>query len=311
MGKHKVCVEKIDCAKIEKIEDILTDIWAAGSAAKAKTIFEYQWERDEAHCGLILVDGDRTVGFLGMIFSHRMIDDKVEKFCNLTSWYVHKKYRSRAIFMISALRLMKDYTITDLSPARHVYEIQKNLGFKDLDASGRLLMPVGRRLLQPKYAVTNLMHDTSVIEKKLEAQDLRIFKDHQPYECSHFLMSGRDRYCYIIYTRLKRKRLAYAHLHYISDSDLFGQAYRDIRKSILSQAKAYFLVIDSRLVKNLKLPVSICLPYRAPKQYLSATLKPEQIDNLYSEIVMLNLRTHPRFKYLLRDLWRRTSRFGN
>jgi len=62
------------------------------------------------------------------------------------------------------------------------------------------------------------------------------------------------------------------------------------------------------MVKNQKLPVSICLPYRAPKQYLSASLKPEQIDNLYSEIIMLNLRTHPRFKYLVRDVWRRFTK---
>ena len=118
----------------------------------------------------------------------------------------------------------------------------------------------------------------------------------------------KDRYCYIIYTKLRRKRIPYAHLHYISNPDLFGLAYRDIRKSILSHAKAYFLLIDSRLVKNKKLPVSICLPYRAPKQYMSATLKPEQIDNLYSELVMLNLRAHPLFKYLMRDLRRKITK---
>jgi hypothetical protein len=281
------------------------DIWATESKAKGRKIFEYQWQRDESHCGLILVDGDRTVGFLGMIFSSRQINDKTEKFCNLTSWYVHQDYRSRAISMILPLHGMKDYTITDLTPANHVYKIQKKLGFKDLDAEGRLLLPFGRRLFQPKYYPTDMTHELAAIEKKLEGQDLRIFNDHKHYQCYHFLLTGKDRSCYIIYTKLKRKRLPYAHLHYISDSDLFGLAYRDIRKSILTHAKACFLLIDSRLVKNKKLPVSICLPYRAPKQYMSATLKPEQIDNLYSELVMLNLRTHPRFKYLIRNLKRK------
>jgi len=308
MAKTKVRVEKIDCAKIEKISDILTDIWAAGSAAKAKAIFEYPWERDETHCGLILVDGDRTVGFLGMIFSRRKIDDKIEKFCNLTSWYVHEDYRSRAIAMILPLHGMQGYTITDLTPAKNVYTIQNKLGFKDLDAAGRLLLPFGRRLLQPHYDATDLTHDSAAIETRLTGQDLTIFNDHRPYQCEHFLLTGKDRYCYIIYTKLKRKRFPYAHLHYISDPELFGIAYRVIRKSLLAHAKTYFLLVDSRMVKNQKLPVSFCLPYRAPKQYLSASLKPEQIDNLYSELVMLNLRTHPRFKYLVRNAWRRISK---
>ena len=300
-----VRVEKIDCANFKGIDGILTDIWAAGSQEKGRKIFEYQWQRAETHCGLILVDGDRTVGFLGMIFSRRLINDKVEKFCNLTSWYVHKDYRSRAISMILPLHGMKDYTITDLTPAKNVYKIQNKLGFKDLDGAGRLLLPFGRRLFQQKFSATNLSHDSAAIEKKLEGQNLKIFNDHQKYPCFHFLLAGQDRYCYIIYTKLRRKRIPYAHLHYISDPDLFALAYRDIRNSILSHARAYFLLIDSRLVKDRKLPVSICLPYRAPKQYRSSTLKPEQIDNLYSELVMLNLRTHPRLKYLFRNLGRK------
>ena len=307
MGKHKVRVEKIDCTNFKGIQDILKDIWAAGSEDKGRRIFEYQWRRDETHCGLILVDGERTVGFLGMIFSRRQINEKTEKFCNLTSWYVHPDYRSRAVSMILPLHGMKDYTITDLTPAKNVYTVQNKLGFKDLDAAGRLLLPIGRRLFQPKYPAQELTHDLAAIENRLEGQDLEIFNDHQPYPCFHFLLSGKCRYCYIIYTKSKRKRIPYVHLHYISDPDLFGLAYRDIRKSILAHTRAYFILIDSRLVKTRKLPLSICLPYRAPKQYLSTRLKPEQIDNLYSELVMLNLRTHPRLKYLVRNLWRRIT----
>jgi len=281
-------VEKVDCTNFKGIQDILTDIWAVGSEEKGRKIFDYRWQRDETQCGLILVDGDRTVGFLGMIFSRRQINDKAEKFCNLLG--------------------MQDYTITDLTPAKNVYTVQNKLGFKDLDAAGRLLLPFGRRLFQVKYSATELIHDPAAIENKLDGQNLKIFSDHQPYPCFHFLLSGKDRDCYIIYTKLKRKRIPYVHLHYISDPDLFELAYRDIRKSILSHARAYFILIDSRLVKNQKLPLSICLPYRAPKQHLSATLKPEQIDNLYSELVMLNLRTHPRLKYLMRDLWRKITK---
>jgi len=300
-----VRIEKVACTDFRDVEDLLTNFWRRGNEVKWHKLFEYQWERDENYCGLALKDDDKVVGVIGMIFSQRRIDEKVEKFCNLTAWFVREEYRGRAIALLLPLLAMKDYTITDLTPSKNVYKIQNKLGFKDLETKGRLLLPFGRRLFQPKYSPINLTHDLAAIEQKLEGQNQKIFNDHKHYRCYHFLLTGEDRYCYIIYTKLRRKRIQHVHLHYISDLDLFALAYRDIRKSILSHAKARFLLIDSRFVKNRKLPVSICLPYRAPKQYISSTLKPEQIDNLYSELVMLNLRTQPRLKYLTRNIWRK------
>ena len=103
--------------------------------------------------------------------------------------------------------------------------------------------------------------------------------------------------------------MPYVHIHYISDRDCFATFYREIRNALISYSNARFILIDNRLVADLSLPFSFCLPYRAPKQYLSSNLQPHQIDNLYSELILLNLRTHPRLKYLLRDI--RLKWFGN
>ena len=152
-----------------------------------------------------------------------------------------------------------------------------------------------------------MTHDLAIIERKLDAHHRKIFYDHKPYPCSHFLATETDHYCYLIYTKLKRKR-PYAYIHYISNLDFFEQVYRDIRNEILSHSRTCFLLIDSRLVHNRRLPLSFCLPFRTPKQYISSRLEPEQIDNLYSELVVLNLRTLPRLKYLFRDFRRKIFR---
>ncbi|UCD77070.1 MAG: hypothetical protein JSW26_16770 [Desulfobacterales bacterium] len=300
-----ISVQKVSCAAFADINPILTEIWGKGSEAKWRKLFDYTWERDEDYCGLVLKDAESTVGFLGMIFSRRRINQNPEKFCNLTSWFVHEDYRIKAMSMLLPLLAMKDYTITDLTPAKNVYRIQQRIGFKDLDAKGRILLPFGGRRARPELSDTRVTHDPAEIEKKLQGEHLKIFNDHKIYRCSHFLLTDRERYCYLIYSKLKRKRLPYAHVHYVSDRDLFARAYRDIRNSIVSHCGAYFILIDSRLVENLKLPFSFCLPYRAPKQYLSSTLKPGQIDNLYSELILLDLKTHPRFKYLIRNYRRK------
>ena len=301
-------VEKIDCTNFNSIQDIISEIWSSNSDEKARKIFEYQWKRDETHCGLVLRDGNRTVGFLGMIFSRRRIDDEIEKFCNLTSWFVKDEYRSRAISLLLPLFHMKEYTITDLTPAKKVYKIQNKLGFKDLDGKGRILMPFGSRWTRPRLSEVCVLHDPVEIGKKLRGENLAIFKDHQILACSHILLTCQDRLCYMIYTRRKRKYLPYVHVHYISDPELFALADREIRKSIMSHCRAYFILIDSRFVEPFKLPFSFCVPYRAPKQYLSSRLKPKQIDNLYSELILLNLKTNPRLKYLIRDLSKKIFR---
>ena len=297
-------VEKVACADSRDVEALLTNSWRRGDQVKWHKLFEYQWGRDESYCGLALKDEDKVVGFIGMIFSQRSIDEKVEKFCNLAAWFVREEYRGRAIALLFPLFSMRDYTITDYTPAKKVYRIQNKLGLKDLEAKGRILLPIGRRLFQPKYTSLKMTHDLAAIEKKLDGQNRTIFHDHKPYQCFHFLATEETRHCYIIYTKLKRKR-PYAHIHYISNPDLFELVYRDIRQEILSHSNTYFLLIDSRLVNKRRLPISFCLPYKRPKQYLSSRLEPEQIDNLYSELVVLNLRTLPRLKYLLRDIRRK------
>ena len=304
-----VRIEKVPCADFSAVKDLLIKTWGKGNEAKWRKLFEYQWERDENYCGLALKDDDLTIGFLGMIFSHRRVNGKVEKFCNITSWFVREDYRSRAIALLLPLHGMKDYTIIDLTPARNVYQIQNKLGFKDLDAKGRIMLPFGRRLSRPQPSDMRVIHDPAEIEKKLQGDHLTIFNDHKIFRCAHFMLTSKKGYCYLIYSKLQRKRIPYVHVHYISDRGLFALFYREIRKSILSHCRAFFLLIDSRLVNQLKLPFSFCLPYRAPKQYLSSTLKPAQIDNLYSELILFDLKTHPRLKYLLRDIRQKFFKF--
>ena len=159
-------VEKVACADFRDVEDLLTNFWRRGNEIKWHKLFEYQWRRDENYCGLALKDDDKVVGFIGMIFSQRRIDESVEKFCNLTAWFVREDYRGRAIALLFPLFSMRNYTITDFTPARKVYRIQNKLGLKDLDTKGRIMLPIGRRLFQQKYTALQMTHDFATIERK-------------------------------------------------------------------------------------------------------------------------------------------------
>jgi len=294
-------VEKIACSRFDEVKAVLSGFPGNWTTADWLRLFTYQWEKDEDYCGLVLKDGDQVVGCLGMIFSRRRINNRIEKFCNLTAWIVAPKYRSRSIALLLPVLAMKDYTITDLSPSRRVSRIQKKLGFKDLDATCRLLLPFGGRLGRRASANLKITLDHAAIAGRLQGEQLRLFNDHSGYQCSHLLAEVEDKSCYLVFTRLKRKNMPYAHIHYISDLAVFARNDAAIRKAILAASRAFYILIDSRLAKGVRLPLSFSLPFRAPKLFLSATLRPDQIDNLYSEIVLMNLSTHPKPKYIVQN----------
>jgi hypothetical protein len=51
-----------------------------------RRLFHYSWPCEEDMRGFVLKHDNRVVGFFGTILYDRVIDGRVEKFANLTSW---------------------------------------------------------------------------------------------------------------------------------------------------------------------------------------------------------------------------------
>lgn len=253
-------------------------------------LFEYAWSASEPFCGYGLYDGTKAVGYMGLLFSQRMIDNKLEHFCNITSWVVEEPYRGHSISMILALRNLKDYTFTDLSPTPAVVEISKRLGFLDLDPRLKLLpWFFGRHDAQ-----VTIFHDPIMIDTRLNPAHQPLLRDHLPYtRCCHLLIEAHGDYCYLIYTLVKNYRFPYIYIHYVSNLDIFARYSGIIRRELISAQRMPWVVIDSRLVRGIDLPLCFELPFAMSRLYKSPRLKPEQIDNLYSELILLDFNTIP------------------
>lgn len=103
-------------------------------------------------------------------------------------------------------------------------------------------------------------------------------------------MTRKDgKQCYIISTRIKRKRLWFAHVHYISNLAFFVESIGPITKELCKQHRAGAIMIDKRFDETVR--ISLGFTYRLPNPMLfkSEVLKPSQIDNLYSELILLNI----------------------
>jgi hypothetical protein len=78
-----------------------------------------------------------------------------------------------------------------------------------------------------------------------------------------------------------------------------------IRGSLLRKHKARFIAVDTRLVQDLRFRFSINSWAPGYALYQSADIKPEQIDNLYSDVVFLKLTVLPDVNHHLDQLARR------
>jgi hypothetical protein len=285
-------VEKATPSMFDDIYPLLLELDTL-TREKWRLIFDYQWESDEGHVGYALIDDRKVVGFNGALFSRRIIDGREVRFCNLTSWIVKEQYRSESLRLVFPLLNLKGYTLTNLTMNDRAWSITKRLGFKNLDTNLRLLFPAPSLPEISKQAPPVIVSDPTRIAEILDPANLRIFKDHSRYSCGHLVIQDKSSCCYLLYTGKYFKRyncqVPYGYIHYISDRSIFLKHLNKINLHFLKSQRYLFLAVDGRLIRNEPIPYSKVYPLKIPKMYKSEILTGEQVDNLYSELVVLGI----------------------
>jgi hypothetical protein len=286
-------VEKVTPAMLYDVIPLLSELDDAHSREEWREIFDYKWESDEGYVGYALVDDRKVVGFNGAIFSRRIIDGREARFCNLTSWVVKEQYRTESMRLVFPFLRLKGYTITNLTMNERAWEITRRLGFKNLDTTVRIIFPVPGLSATRKEEAPVIVSDQSRIAAILDPVNLRIFIDHSHYNCGHLVIQDKYGYSYIIYTRKSYRKyncgISYAQILYISDRSAFLRHLNKIKSYFLKSRKYFFLAVDERLIGNATIPYSKAYQLKIPRMYKSEVLSREQVDNLYSELVVLGL----------------------
>jgi hypothetical protein len=284
-------VEKATPAMFDDIYPLLLELDSSPSMReKWRLIFDYHWGSDEGHVGYALIDSGKVVGFNGTLFSRRIVDGKEVRFCNLTSWVVKDQYRGESLRLVFPLLKLKGYTLTNLTMNERASAIVQRLGFKSLDTKVRLLFPVPQLSRAVRKDPPVIVSDQTSIGEILDPANLRIFKDHLKYKCGHLVIQDGDSQCYLLFTGKRyNNKVPYGQIQYISNRGVFLDRLNDIKLHLLKTRKYLFLAVDERLIGNNAIPYSRAHPLRIPKMYKSDVLTGEQVDNLYSELVVLGL----------------------
>lgn len=282
---------KVERATTEDFERVYPQLQKFNNAEISKEdwkrLFVKHWESPEEFCGYMLVKDGEVKGFLSLIFSNRIFNGEVHKFCNINSWIVDEDCRNQSVFMLLEALKLKDYTFTNFTPSQAVIALIKRLGFKGFEVNQQVLPPLPNFFLQGRDYRCEF--DLEKIRAALNDNDQMIFDDHQNLGCEHLLLEASDGYAYVILKKTHRRNIPLAKVQYVSHAGRFVAGMEKFVLKVCLRLKVLGIMVDERYLQNHKLRKSIRYPHQRKAYYKSnsKTLNENQIDTLYSELVVV------------------------
>ncbi len=252
-----------------------------------RKLFIPYWKSPEDFCGYMLLRDGEVKGYLGLLFSSRVLDGRVEKFCNLTSWIVSDDARSKSLPMLLEVLKLKDYTITNFTASPTAAVIMRRLGFLELDVHQQVLFPVPGLGLRARGCACEF--DPERIRSLLNENDRRIFDDHQQMGCDHLLLRSKAGYAYLVLKRTRRKDLPFLKVHHVSDPGVFVECAERLMPEICLRRRVWGVMVDERYLRGhrFRLAYRYLHDHKGFYKPASSTLDKSQIDSIYSEMVIL------------------------
>ena len=258
-----------------------------------RKLMTYPWLTEKTDFGRIVESNGKILGYCGMVYSDRLIGDAVqgmrkERMVSMSSWYLDKSLRGQGLgreMLISAIE-DPELTYATLTNSKKPLGIVEALGFKVLET---------HRYVWRKISAAAPVSGISIIEGPLAIRD-RI----APYQCEliddmnglplvPMLLEAEGSQA-LIFLSIKRKdaNILWYDLMYSSDLDLFVNCAQALANRLLPNSPAV-LAADGRFVKQPpneaeleQLPVA--------RYYVSQRVAPHEIDHLYSELQLLDLK---------------------
>jgi hypothetical protein len=284
---------RVEIATPESFEEVLPlfDVFRNPPipAERWRRLFHYSWPCEERMRGFVLRDGERVVGFFGTILYERTIEGRVEKFANLTSWVTLPEYRSHSLRLFEAVVSIKDRTLTCHTAIPTIYPLYLRFGFKNLETKWIVLLPVPAPWWPHRWFRGRITTNPDVIATQLRGVQREFFVHLRSADCEQMLITYRGAVCHVVYTRTKGRRYHFSRIHHVSNREIFSACLGHIRWRMALANRTLLLAMDERLYEGERPRLSRETNLAQVAVYRSETLRPEQIDNLYSEVTLLGL----------------------
>lgn len=246
-----------------------------------------RWCGPEGRFAISVRDEGKLVGVLGLVYADRMTSGGVRTTADMTSWYILKEYRGQGIGqkMLALATSDPSVTVTNFSSAKAAVSVLVNAGLTVLDKE--------RLVWHPRVNAAGLIvyDDPLTLGDRLPAKDRKIIGDHQDLKLRHLSVETPDGLVtMVIYPQKKHGDWVTHEIMYLGNQPAFAQHAPDIAAAVLPGPDT-ILSLDRRFAAAGIAPDEV-RPFATPRYCQPGLLDPSEIDMLYSECVLLNIKIH-------------------
>ena len=221
-----------------------------------------------------------------MVYADRQINQYNQRVVNICAWYLDKSLRGlglgKSIMTEATSDESMSYTI--MTSSKNTLGLLDQVGYEILDDSRYIW-----RKNPVQESRINAITDVNLIHFEATPQMKKLLDDHAQFPVTPVLAQLYDRQCLLIFSvKQKGEDVTYYDLLYTSDRSFLGE-FGQLLATTLLPCEAAVLAADCRFVENQTADAQIeKLP--VPRYFKSVDLKPKDIDHLYSELQLLDLK---------------------
>ena len=274
-------------ADIEPICSLLHEhMDARFSPDRWRRLLTYRWLDDKPDFGrLAIVDG-KLVGFVGMVYADRVLEGRRHRIVNICAWCLNKAFRKAGFgFELMRSAIADDsMTYTILTSSSRTVSLLGAIGYRILDDD--------RRVWAAKEAPAGLEfeRDASRILTRVDSTARDMLHHHEGLAVRPLLVADRTGSCLIVFSiAKKRDDMTYYDVLHLDNPPFFAAQAQAIADSLLPRDRKAVLAVDTRLLQGHARDGTV-ERLLVPRYYRSSTLRPGQIDNMYSELQLLDLK---------------------
>ena len=214
---------------------------------KVKKIISCNWVSNIQSYGFILKDHKEIVGYLGCLYSKRIINKKKLIFGNTTNWIVLEKYRQHSLKLLMEL-MKKNYVFTFFADNDVSSKIHEMLGFKKLDSyeiTFNFFSFLFKNIFCPKTIIKEVNE-----KDKIETTCKKIISDHKNFDIFPIILNNEKKKVFSLFLKRPYGRIGNAKLMYSNDYDFTLNKINLIINYFIKKYKIFTVSVDKRFITN-------------------------------------------------------------
>lgn len=298
----------------------LIDKFDGGSLSKEKKrlLFNSKWSSAVDFVGVMIVDKNKPIAYLGLIFSDREIDGSKQIFCNLSSLIIDPDYRGQKLShkIIQYLQSLGNFTLTAITPIPSLYKMYESNGFQSVNDYRTAFW---KHYFLKKSQSFQIFFNKDIPKQDLSTTECSILEDHLGTNCTFVLFKNKQNQAFLVLKNKiaqRRKFITNKWLNYL-DYALRKSVRKGFLENVMTCPEVHYCSNYKFVLENIsdfaalffehnKQFGSFCLRTYFVNQYqcsyplrsnywhsrqlfYSKELQEKDYDTLYSEIFLLDM----------------------